>query len=307
MRVRYAATLLVVLGAAGAAGAGDAAAQARRGPVLLEVPVSVRAAALGHAFPLGSVDASAIFHNAANAESLRGMAAAAHDHGGRSTLYAVAAGLEWWGGAVAVGLQTASYLPEPGTDGDGAGQLFGSGSTPVAEAVASAALSRRIRGIQFAATGKWLEQRAGDERNSSVAADLATAVRAGPFLVGLAVQNLGPAMNVGESDVPLPDRVTLGIASPVPLPVGPFDLLAAAAVGRDTRGDFFSGGGMELSWWPVVGRTLSLRVGSVAFGGEPNAGRLTLGAGFTGDRIALDYSHQAHEEGDVHRFGLRWR
>jgi hypothetical protein len=35
---------------------------------------------------------------------------------------------------------------------------------------------------------------------------------------------------------------------------------------------------------------------------------VTLGAGFTGDRIALDYAFQSFgDRGDAHRIGLRWR
>jgi hypothetical protein len=302
MRAMSAAALLLLLLSP------EAWAQARRAPVLLELPVSVRAAGMGHAFMLGTVDASAIFHNAAHGESLRGIATSAHVHGRRSTALSAAAGLEWWGGSVAVGVQSASYAPDPGTLGEAAGQLFGEGATPVAEAAASVALARRVRGIRVGVTGKWLEQRVGVERNGVPAADIAASLPVGRVVLGLAVQNLGPAMPVGGGDVPLPDRVTLGAGTPTPMPLGPFDLGGAAAVGRDTRGDFFAGGGLELSWWPVVGRTFSVRAGSTTRGADPAAGAVTLGAGFTGDRIALDYAFQSFgDRGDAHRIGLRWR
>jgi hypothetical protein len=302
LRTSAVAALLLALSSSGATG------QARRAPVLLELPVSVRAAALGHAFPLGSVDANALFSNTAFAESLRGIAATAQAFGSRSSAYSAAGGMEWWGGSVGLGLQTASYAPDLDASAEVGGPFFGSGPEPVAETAATLAFSRRIRGIRFGAAGKLLEQRAGVERNSTVAGDLATALNVWRLNLGLSVQHIGPAMEVAGRDVPLPDRVTLGAAFSSPMPVGPIDLLAAAAVGRDTRGDFFGGGGAEVSYWPVVGRTFSIRAGARTRGADRHAGRLTLGAGFTGDRIGIDYAHESYgDRGDVHRVGLRWR
>jgi hypothetical protein len=283
------------------------AAQARRAPMILELPVSVRAAALGHAFPLGTVDANAIFSNVAFAESLRGVAASAHAFGARSTAYSAAGGMEWWGGAVGLGLQTVSYSPDTEARDEPAGHFFGSGPSPVAETAASLAFARRIRGVRVGVAGKWLEQRAGVERSTTVATDVASGLNVGPLTVGLSVQNLGRGMEVGTVNVPLPDRVTLGAALSSPMPVGPFDMLAAVAVGRDTYGELFGGGGVEVSYWPVSGRTFSLRVGEHVRGGDA-ASRLTLGGGFTGDRIGVDYGFESHgDRGDVHRIGVRWR
>jgi hypothetical protein len=288
--------------------AASASAQARRAPVLLELPASVRAAALGNAFPLGSVDANAIFHNAAFGESLRGVSGGAHVHGTRSVLHSVAGGLEWWGAAVAVGVQSVSYTPDPGGSNAAVDQMFGGGDQAAAEQVASLAYARRVRGVRVAVTGKWVEQRVDVERNSTAAADVSAGMNFGPVGVGLAVQNLGPGLTVAERTVPLPDRVTLGASFLRSLPVGPVDLLGTVSTGRDTYGDFFAGGGLEVSWWPVVGRTFSARIGGASTGAGAAASPLTVGAGFTGDRIALDYAFRSYGAlGDAHLVGVRWR
>jgi hypothetical protein len=179
-------------------------------------------------------------------------------------------------------------------------------SPPVTSLAAARRPSRR-RQHRWPLPGKWLEQLAGVERSTTVATDVASGLNVGPLTVGLSVQNLGRGMEVGTVNVPLPDRVTLGAALSSPMPVGPFDMLAAVAVGRDTYGELFGGGGVEVSYWPVSGRTFSLRVGEHVRGGDA-ASRLTLGGGFTGDRIGVDYGFESHgDRGDVHRIGVRWR
>jgi hypothetical protein len=284
-----------------------AAGQTARAPVVLELPVSVRAAALGHAFVLGSIDANSLFHNAAFGESLRGVSGTAHAHGARSTVHAVAGGMEWWGAAVGIGLQSVSYVPDASGDAGVAGRLLGRGPDPVHEQVAALSYARRVRGLRAGLVGKWVEQRTGVQRAGGVAADIAIGTTLGPIMIGLTAQNLGPSLSIAGRDAPLPDRVTLG-ASARPLPVGPLDVTATAAAGRDTRGNLFAGGGAEVSWWPIVGRTFSARLGGTTTAADPGARPLTVGAGFAGDRIALDYAFQSFgERGDVHRIGVRWR
>jgi hypothetical protein len=283
-------------------------AQERLAPVALEVPASVRAAALGGAFVLGSVDADAIFYNAAFGESLRGISASAHLFGRPSSLVSVSGGMEWWGASVGLGLQTTSYADGGRTALRAEDDLFNTMGDAVAEQIASLAYARRVKGIRFGATAKWIEQRTNEARSSSFAADLSAGMTVGPVQLGLAVQNLGPALPVVDEERPLPNRATLGASLARPWIVGPIDVLATAATGRDAYGDFFGGGGVEVSYWPITGRTFTLRGGLRSVPSGMDEEPLTLGAGYTGDRISLDWAWQSFGPlGYVNRFGVRWR
>jgi hypothetical protein len=74
----------------------------------------------------------------------------------------------------------------------------------------------------------------------------------------------------------------------------------------EVDGDFVPAAGLEMSYWPVSGRTFSLRLGvrRADDGVQP----WTAGAGFAGDRLILDYALVAlTNDRIVHRFGVRWR
>jgi hypothetical protein len=65
---------------------------------------------------------------------------------------------------------------------------------------------------------------------------------------------------------------------------------------------------LEVAYWPVTGRTFFARVGFRQLPEVQTASPLTIGAGFTGDNIVLDYAYEGFETGDPsHRFTLGWR
>ncbi|NNM34062.1 MAG: hypothetical protein HKO53_13395, partial [Gemmatimonadetes bacterium] len=128
--------------------------------------------------------------------------------------------------------------------------------------------------------------------------------------VALSVQNLGPALESdGVSpgqDLPLAKRVALGAFSRR-YPLGPLDLGGAAQLARTGQGDIEVGGGLEIAWWPVAGRTFVGRIGG-RHTGDGTASPVTFGAGFAGDRIRLDYAFQGYDSVDgAHSFGLAFR
>jgi hypothetical protein len=64
--------------------------------------------------------------------------------------------------------------------------------------------------------------------------------------------------------------------------------------------------GVEAAYWPITGRTFFARAGVR----RPEQGEqpFTLGAGFAGDKIIVDYAFEPFEGGRrAHRFGVKWR
>jgi hypothetical protein len=123
---------------------------------------------------------------------------------------------------------------------------------------------------------------------------------------GVSAQNLGPGLSIGDISLPLPTRVTLGISTPS-MQVGPLDLLISTAVWHRRDGEIIPAGGIEIAWWPIVGRTFIGRVG-VRRVPNPGACPFTFGLGFRGDAISVEYAFEEFDApGSSHRIGLSWR
>lgn len=276
-------------------------------PLLLELPSSTRGLGLGGAFVLSNPDADAVFAAPGVLNSARGAGVTMQRYGSESSLLSLAAAMAWAGGGLAFGLQSLSY----GMDGttlrsvpDDASALLGTGSGTSAELVASVGYGRVIKGLQVGLVGKYIEQRIAGARSVTAAADLGVAVRELGITWSLMAQNLGPGLTIGES-LPLPQRVTFG-ASTRSRPVGPLDLLASATVSRLRDGDIVPAGGLEISYWPITGRTFTVRVGGRRVPGGTRS-PITFGAAFTGDRITIEYAFEEFDApGAAHRFGVRW-
>ncbi len=302
MRNLLAPMLIVLLPSMGAA------QEREHAPIVLQLPADARALAMGGAFALGSSDAAALFYNPAFSTG-SGVSLGIQRYGGAGTTVSLAAAAEWWGGRVGLGLLSAEY-------GVSAFDLIGgveesalarSGPETVAEQVAVASYVRRIRGVRLGAAAKLIDQRAAGDGATMAAFDVSTGLTVSRVNLGLTVQNIGPSSDFVGLDVSPPLRITLGSAFTRSLVVGPFDLLAAAAVSREASGTFVPGGGVELSYWPVQGRTFSARFG-LRDPDDPDLPPWTFGAGFSGDRITLDWAYHSIDNADgTHRLTLRFR
>lgn len=256
---------------------------AQTGPRVLRVPGSTRALGLADVHPAGSVDSDAIFYHAAFDDRLRGASIAAQRYGGEGTLYTASAGIDWWGGALALGLRTLED-----------------------ERAASLAFARRVKGVRGSITGHVVEQRAGAERNTTFAADIATGFMIRAVALAIAARNIGPGYELAGIDMDLPTVLAATAALTNPLTPGPLDVLPVAALTWEVHGEVIPAAGVEVSYWPISGRTFSLRVGARR---APEGTRpFTLGGGFTGDRLILDYALVPFDDDRfAHRFGVRWR
>lgn len=276
---------------------------------VLELPASTRALGLGGAFPLHAADSDALFHAPAFHSTLRGFALGGAWWSPEAMALSLSAGREWWGGALAAGLQTLDYEGDPGYDEPGPAEtsLGGDGVERVSERVATIGYARRIWELDVSLAARVLDLRAGDASMRGPAFDVAVGRAVGPVRLVVAGQHLGPALEDGARRLALPLRASLSGTTRT-YPLGPIDIGAAATVAVREDGMVLPGGGIEIGYWPVVGRTFQVRAG--LRGAEGGVTPLTLGAGFSGDNLAIDYAYAPYEDSPtsrVHRVSVRLR
>ena len=280
-------------------------------PLVLGLPASTRAMALGEAYPMAGRSSDAVFYQPALVGGASGFGLDVQTWGAGASAASASAAMAWFGGSVAVGLQTLQYgataadVEElPG----GQDALFQLGPVPASERVASVGFGWRMLGVRMGVVGKLVEEHVSDERDATGAVDLGVATSVGPVTVGLTAQNLGPDMGFASGTAPLPRRITLGVGG-YTRPVGPLDVgFAGAAVTRRADGKVVAGAGLEVGYWPIIGRTFVARVGvrSVPEGvGSP----FTFGFAYQGDNLVLQTAYERYADlGEATwRFGVGWR
>lgn len=322
VRFRRPATLFALaLSAAMAAGsdavlaqsAGDASGGG--GVVIGRLPASTRTLALGGAPALGNPDPDGLFRNPALAQGARGMGFHLHDYTGTSKLVAMAGGAAWLGGGVGLGLRSAEYrIPTVGTGlpearpGDRMASSLRNGEpgTAVSETALTAAYGRTLKGFRVGAAASWLRVRAGSESDVTGFVDLGVARAVGPVTVGLSGGGLAPSLDLAPGLRRVPKWLTAGAGSRT-RQVGPLDLAGALSLTVVEGGKLEAGGGLEVAWWPIQGRTF---VGRVGLGGSEirDASLPTLGAAFLGDSFTLEYAwRDVGGSRGLHAVGLRFR
>jgi len=278
-----------------------------REPILLEIPASTRAMALGNAFQLDSGDGDVLLYNPALLGRASGFAAAVHTFDGGGLAGAMAAATSWGGGGVGLAVQLLEYGRAPlGTAPGGQDPLLRDGPVGAGELSVAAGYARSLLGVEVGAAARLVDQRVAGGRDATVSVDLGVATDAGPLTVGLAIQHLGRGLETGGAERPLPTLVTLG-AGGYGREVGPLDVGVAAAVSRRDDGEVLVGGGIEVGYWPVVGRTFVVRAGARSVP-EGDLSPLTFGGSFWGDDVVVEYAFQPVDGGTgIHRVTLGWR
>jgi hypothetical protein len=277
-------------------------------PLLLDLPASTRALGLGDAYHLASADNDAIFYHPGLIDAARGIGASLAFFG-QATLVTMSGAADFWHGGMGFGVQSLSYSARTRTSGAfarGEAGLGEAGDVSTDELAVSAGYGRSIKGFRVGLVGRYIELRVAGERDETVAADVGIARRIGFVTAGLSARNLGRAPELEGEDVTLPLTLTLG-ASTQTRAVGPLDVALAAAVSRREEGTIVPQGGVEIAYWPVSGRTFIARAG-IRYIEDSDIRPLTLGAGFVGDRIAIDYAFQEYDgAAALHRVGVRLR
>jgi hypothetical protein len=275
--------------------------------LVLLLPASPRATALGNAWVAGRDDYS-IFYNPAQIAPTNGI-------GGSFARYAPGAVQGALSGAVTVGSLTYGWgvqLVELGVRPRSEypfapAELTSGGSRDALSFVAMAGANRVFKGFRTGVAFKFAEDRVDAVPTRGVSAVrtrrmLADVGVSHPFFSGtaaLAVQNIDDA---GTPRAPL--QASLGWARQ--MQAGPFDVGVVTQVLE--RQDWFSpAGGVELGYGWIEGWSAALRAG--ARRPETREQRpLSLGASLNADRLVLDYAVElfAGRHYGQH-LGMRWR
>lgn len=279
-------------------------------PSVAVFPASAAAAGMGDAFPLATGGADVLFYHPGALNLANGVTATFSGSGKSGSLFSTAGAMDWFGGTVVVGMQNRTYgVMFSGADGlaQSEWELARGGGVTYSESALSVGYGHEVGPLLMGATGRLLTVRAGETFDRGAAFDVGAAYNAGIAVAALSVQAVGPGLELGTEDVNLPTRVSLGIATRR-RPLGPLDVMAAGAIDRLRGGDFRPGGGVELSYWPVQGRTFAARFGyDHPIEGDPASG-LTLGGALMGDDFSLDYAWaRINDDQTVHRIGVSWR
>lgn len=281
-----------------------AAAQSRGVlPKALSLPASTRAMALGGAYVMSARHSDGLFYNPALLVGSAGVGVDVQQWGRASSSASASGAVAWLGGGVGIGLQALQLGIAGMTVPDGEDHLFSPGANAVSERIATLGYARKILGVEWGVAGKLAEERIGATRSTVVLADFGASRPAGPLVVGVSVMDLGsrPFDDGGVSP-----RVVLG-AGGYGRPAGIFDLGLAAAVSY-TEGRTAVGGGVELGYWPISGRTFVARLGTQSVPSGSDASPVTLGFAYWGDDLRLEWAYQDFGGGSpgTHRFGIAW-
>jgi hypothetical protein len=291
-------------------GAPAAAQSVQLAPIIVRLPASTRALGMGNV-GIASRDDDVLFYNPAQLAIARGTSAQAEWFPDRAHGGTVSSVLRFWKGGIAVGASAVDFQTPGVLAGDRTG--FAASGFAATSLVGALGIGQTFKGFRVGATAKYAEESATLSRFAYTAADVGIAHDVARIVtIGLAVQNLGSTSDMdaivspdGGARVELPLRETLGAA--VSTDAGPFDLTATAAAmyGREEQ-HLRPAGGAELGWSWLSGYDIVLRAG--ARDPEPGERAFTAGAGFTRDRVSIDYALETLVGSRVaHRIGIRVR
>jgi hypothetical protein len=279
-------------------------------PRITQMSGSTRAMALGDAYMMDAGHADVIFYHPALLTNARGFGIDFQRWGPNSSSTAVSAAMQWLGGGLGVGLRTLQYSAPgsgPSAAPEGQDDLFAFGSVPVSERVATLAYARSIPfDIDLGIGANLVDERVGGSRQSVLLFDVSVARDLGPVVLGITAHDLGdkPVLQTGAK----PTRVVIG-AGNYGEQLGILDYGYTASVGISDE-EVTYGGGIEIGYWPIQGRTFVARVGFQNVPDGSEAEPVTTGFAFWGDNVTVEWAFRPFsggEEGGTHRFGVRWR
>jgi hypothetical protein len=286
----------------------------RTGAIVLELPSSARALALGGAFVALGADDASLFYNASQLATIEGKAASmsVQPYLEGSTLGAASVAFNVGVGTIGVGVQMLSYGSADEVvcdDSTGCERGEATGRTISASDVAlSVGYGVTVRIVRVGLAAKYVRQSVADASGGVPAVDLGAAIDLWRgATVGVTIQNIGPGLKTANATAPLPRILRVGAALPW-RGVGPFDVLGTIEVAQFRTGDVVPLGGAEMTWTSANGLALSARVGALAQTTGAATSPVSFGAGVRARRFALDYAYQSFDALalSTHRFGLRW-
>jgi hypothetical protein len=268
--------------------------------------------ALGDSYAMDAGHADAVFYHPALLTGASGFGIDVQRWGPAASAAAASGAMQWLGGGVGIGLQTLQYGGAAGSGGEALlgsqDPLFQPGTEPVSERIATVAYARGVGwfDLDVGIAVSLVDERAGSESNTVTLFDVGVAREVGPFTLGLTAHDIGnkPLLDSGAE----PSRIELG-AGAYGQQAGPLDLGYAAHVALDDDEVTF-GGGIEVGYWPISGRTFVARLGFQHVPDGSDAAPFTTGFAFWGDDVTVEWAFRPvsdADEGGTHRFGMRWR
>lgn len=273
----------------------------RLGP---DIPTSTRALALGGAYMMDGEQSDAVFQHPELLRGSTGMSLNFQRWGDAASATSASAASSWFGGdvGVAIGLQSMQHT-QSSLDGTGGllpqDGLFVDAGTQISERIASVGLARAMAEIEWGLALRLTEVRVGDIGNDTdVALTFGAAREVGPVTVGVAYRDILRSVS----------DLTIGVGA-YGWELGILDVgVSARLEGFDE--DVRYGGGVELGYWPIRGRTFVARIGAQNVPDGSAARPLTLGFAYWGDALVLEWGYQPFEgapESGTHRFSVGWR
>jgi hypothetical protein len=272
-------------------------------PKAPQLPGSTRAMALGDSHIMNDGAADVLFYHPALLTGARGFGLATQRWTASGSAAAIAAAIPTLGGGVGIGLRTLQYSAAgsgPLAAPAGQDHLFTPGSIPVSEQVATIGYAREaFFGIDVGVAMNLVDERVGTTRHGVALFDAGASMDAGRLKVALTATGIGnkPVLDTGAE----PLRVVLG-GGAYGLPVGIFDVGLATHLGV-ADGDMTYGGGLEVGYWPVQGRTFVARVGFQDVADGSDAQPFTTGFAFWADDFTVEWAFRPFsgaDEGGTH-------
>jgi hypothetical protein len=281
------------------------------GPILLRLPSSTRALAMGNVAVAGRDD-DVLFYNPAQLVAARGTSLSVGQLSSTARSGALSTVIRFNSGGVALGATMAEFdsplaaYPIARADLVSGGPVLGSSGSLVV------GVAQVIKSLRIGGAAKFVEERIGSTRSSRAVFDAGLGRDFFGYAFGLAVQNIGESF--APTTPPGSEFIRLGSRMPLRTTLGAmrgwntttFDFTATAAVSTLRDGFVVPAGGAEMFYSWLSGYTVIVRAG--ARRPEKGEGPLTAGAGLTVDRLSLDYAIETLSGSRVaHRIGLRVR
>lgn len=283
-------------------------AQARTPGLGHDIPASTRGMALGGAYMMDAESADAVFVHPSLLRGASGMTLAMQRWGSASGATSAAAATSWFNGSIGVGIGVQAmqhqYVPASTPGSHALDPLFSPaspGDDPVSERAAILGLSRSFGGVgdvDWGVAVRLSEERIGVARRTDVEVLLGASREVGPVTVGVTYPDVG--RSVADLDI--------GVGA-YGWELGPLDVGVSGRLGGfhdEVRG----GGGIEVGYWPVRGRTFVGRLGAQVVPDGSDASPFTFGLAFWGDDLVVEWAFQPFDgapESGTHRFSIGWR
>ena len=288
-----------------------------RAAILLTLPASSRALALGDAWGAVADDESALFYNPAQLARIRGFSAGGslQNYIASTTLGAFAVAVPLKMGTVAFGLQLLDYgSAQEFVPADGTGGQIGTptGSSVTAQDMAFTlgyGLAFGVRHeLRIGAAVKYARQEVASYSGGAVAGDFGAAYTlADGWEASAALQHLGSNLTLASVSAPLPLTWRAAVAAPA-MHMDAISLRPMAEVRQVSGADVTGVLGAEGTWHTgTSGTLLALRAGYAFRGSTDARAPFTVGAGLTLGRFQVDYAYEGFDlvGGATNRVGVR--